>query len=105
MYTTEHFIADLERPWTSVQAGFEQIDRGKATEYRATDGRKLAADIKTRGRAATQSAGQNRGAMSHALSVRTPTRANWPFSQVRASQLQIEMSDPGGTPSIGGRCA
>ena len=38
MYTTEHFIADLERPWTSVQAGFEQIDRGKATEYRATDG-------------------------------------------------------------------
>jgi hypothetical protein len=70
MYTTEHFIADLERPWTSVQAGFEQIDRGKATEYRATDGRKLAADIKTRGRAATQSAGQNRGAMSHALSGR-----------------------------------
>ncbi len=40
----------LERLRTSVQAGFEQIDRGKATEYRASDSRKLAADIKTRGR-------------------------------------------------------
>ena len=40
----------LERLRTSVQAGFEQIYRGKATEYRASDSRKLVADIKTRGR-------------------------------------------------------
>ena len=40
----------LERLRTNVQAGFEQIDRGKATDYRGTDSRKLAADIKARGR-------------------------------------------------------
>ena len=40
----------LERLRMNVQAGFEQIDRGKATQYRAMDSRKLAADIKTRGR-------------------------------------------------------
>ena len=29
----------LERLRTNVQAGFEQIDRGKATDYRGTDSR------------------------------------------------------------------
>lgn len=40
----------LERLRTNVQAGFEQIDRGKATEYRGAESRKLVADVKARGR-------------------------------------------------------
>jgi hypothetical protein len=34
----------LARLRTNVQTGFEQIDRGKATDYRGIDSRKLAAE-------------------------------------------------------------
>ena len=47
LHTRDEQLARLR---TNVQAGFEQLDRGKATDYRGTDSRKLTADIKARGR-------------------------------------------------------
>jgi antitoxin ParD1/3/4 len=47
LHTRDEQLARLR---TNVQGGLEQIDGGKATDYRGTDSRKLTADIKARGR-------------------------------------------------------
>jgi antitoxin ParD1/3/4 len=41
---------ELRRLRASVHAGLDQLDRGKFTEHRGSTSRKLAADIKARGR-------------------------------------------------------
>lgn len=48
----------LRQVRADVQAGLDQIERGSFTEYDATSGRTLAADVKVRGRRRLSSRGQ-----------------------------------------------
>jgi len=48
---------DLARLRADVQVGFDEIARGEGIEYSRPSGRRLAADIKARGRAARATKG------------------------------------------------